>query len=489
MTITLKPRQKDDLDFLRVHPFAGLWHEVGVGKTHPTIFRIFDLLDENPNKIALLVMKRSLFRAWSQKITESAAGYAKWEEYARNISIVTAGEQRFKNYSRIIMVNYDYFPKVWEAFMKMAEEGRFIVMVLDEVQRIKGFRGFRSKKGVRGKAINLVAAKIAHRYGLSGSPVLNPNSSDVWAIYHFLDNRVFGPTRWRFIEEFFYNLSKAHEYEQLVLKPGMREEMSRRMYLIARRLLKKDLPDSEFPELNRIPYYVEMPPKVRARYDELKDTAITTIEDQEITRPMILARLMSLQQIASGFVIQDGEPIYLDASHKWEPMADTLEEIGTGEPAVVWAHFRHEIDWLEGQIKRLGRKPVVAYGGLSQKELDRRVDSYMSGESDTIIAHPATVGAGNDFQRAQHALRFSRSYILEDFEQSDGRINRAHSQFDRTSHHEYITEDSRDEQVATALFAKQDLSRTITLDFVTADERHAHESPSPVVGGADAHNL
>ena len=473
MTITLKPRQIDDLEFFRAHPQAALWHEVGVGKTHPTIFRMFELLDEKPSNVVVVVVKRSLFRAWIEKMTETAAGNPKWEAHARSVSVLTGGSKSVRPNSRVYLVNYDFFPKAAPVFAEFARQGMLVAFVLDEAQKIKGFRGFRSKKGVRARSIIEVSEKVPFRYALSGSPVLNPNSSDVWGIYYYLDNRIFGPTRWKFVQEFFYNLAMGQPYERLVLKPGMKEEMSRRMYLIARRLLKKDLPESEFPELNRIQYLVEMPDKVRERYEELKHKAITEIEGQEITRPMILARLMSLQQIASGFVIQEGVPYLIDASHKWEPVAETLEEIGVGEPVVVWAHFRHEIEYLHKQIKALGRTPIIAYGGMSRSLLEGAINGFQIGAYDTIIGHPQTAGAGLDLQRAAHALRFSRSYVLEDFEQSDGRINRAHSEHDVTTHHEYITENSRDEDVALALFSKQDLSRSITLDFVTEAVRHA----------------
>lgn len=503
----LSPRQVEDLDFLRAHPLAAaLWHEVGVGKTHPLAYRVLELLRPSLDvsdrtdvatllqglgrgrSRALIVVKRSLFRQWKEKIASLVLGYqAEHPEWASvSVGVLQGGRKPeamwgrgYANVPDIVLINYDYIPSLlkeepggdlsgWLAGLIPS----VLVLALDEAHKIKGFRGFRSNKGVRARILNRVSPLVPFRYAISGSPVLNPNSSDVWGIYHFLDPAIFGPTRWQFVQQFFYDFSKDHKYEMLKLKPGMASEMSRRMYLIAKRITKKDCPKGEFPEPRRIRYDVELPPAVREVYDDLAASGIAVAEGQKVTRLMLLGRLMALQQIASGFIIEDGEARLIDASHKRDQFIEIMEEIG-GQPVVVWAHFRHEIEYLDRVLETMHVPHSVAYGGMSKSAFDLAVEAFKSGAVNVIVGHPAAVGAGMDFQRAQHQIRFSRSFTLEDFEQSDGRINRAFSEFDETIHHELVAAGTRDEFVYESLIEKKDLSASITMDDLLPVERNA----------------
>ena len=476
----LSPKQVEDLADLRRHTSYGLWHEVGVGKTHPTAYRLLEVVAPGVGDVtfgerrrAIVVMKRSILRQWVEKIHSLVLGYrAEHPEWAGvTVGILTGGQKPEVVFGRtvpdIVLVNYDYIPMIRPWLDSIIDS--VAALVLDEAHKVKGFRGFRSNKGVRARHLMELGPQVPLRYALSGSPVLKPESSDVWALYHFLDPTIFGASRWRFVQEFFYNVSHDHRYERLVLKPGAGTEISRRMYLIAKRRLKRESP-GEFPVPRRLPYYVEMPRAVEARYRELERTMITTIDGAPITRVMLLSRLMALQQIASGFLLDNGRAHCIDASHKWEQVVDILDEVGD-EPVVVWAHFRHEIEWLSKELDRIGRRNVIAYGEMGSK-LDENVDAFKRGAVNTIVGQPATVGAGMDFQRAQHSIRFSRSYINEDFIQSEGRTNRAFSAFDETVHHEIVTAETRDQEVYDALIHGRNLADTITLDFVAPPQRN-----------------
>lgn len=467
-------RQEEDLAFLRANPAAALWHEVGVGKTPPVIYRVLELLDgAKRNQSAIIVCPRTLFGQWEEKIRAVAEGYN--NDAWRKISIrtLTGGSGKDKiPHASVYLMNYEYIPSIEDWLTSKVDGGDVLVMVLDEAHRIKGFRGFRSKHGVRARILNAIAPKIPNRIAMSGSPVLNPNSSDVWAMYHWLDPRIFGPTRWKFINEFFYNLAQGQPYERLILKPGAQAEISRRMYGPARRILKSECMAGEFPEPRVLPYYVEMPEEVARLYKDMHRSAVTVVDGETITREMILARLMLLQQIASGFIKTEAGFVEVDSSHKLEVMDQLLTEIGD-KPVIVWAHFRHEIEMLEKWLKNYGRKVVTIYGGVPQDEAIKRVRAFQTGDADTFLGHPAAAGAGLDLQRAQDAIRYSRSYILEHYEQSMGRNNRAFSEFDATNHHEIVAAGTEDHKIYLALKDRKNLAAEITMDFFSAETRNA----------------
>lgn len=497
----LSPRQMDDLAWLRSHvPASALWHQVGVGKTHPAAYRVLEIvrssvldgptirsIRNDGRRRALVLMRRSLFGQWKEKILSLILGYVQENPEWRDVSVgvLQSGKnpeavwgRGYDNVPDIVLTNYDYVPSVLKEVKGGGVEGwlaglipSVAVIVADEAQKLKGFRGFRSNKGIRARILNRVAPLVPLRIGLSGSPALNPESSDVWGIYHFLDPVIFGPTRWQFVKEFFFDVSKDPKYEQLILKPGMAPEMSRRIYMIARRITKKDCPKGEFPEPRRIRYDVELPPAVRKVYKDLESTGIANPDGGQITRLMLLSRLMALQQIASGFVREGEQDVLLDNSHKMEQLADILEEIGDA-PSVVWCHFRFDCEAVLRWLKANGYKAVIAYGGMPKREFEANVEAFKSGAADVIVGQPAAVGIGMDFQRAQHAVRYSRSYVPEDFEQSDGRINRAFSEFDETIHHEIVCAQTRDVLIYESLIDKIDLSSTLLLDDLLPMERN-----------------
>lgn len=515
----LSDRQVSDLEFLRAHvPASALWHEVGVGKTHPTAYRVLEIvrptiesmapppareggysIEERTKQIvtiaslagrkrALILMRRSLFVQWKEKILSLILGYAQENPEWRDVSVgvLQSGKnpellwgRGYENVPDILLTNYDYVPSLLKEVKGGGVEGwlaglvpSLAVLVADEAHKLKGFRGFRSNKGIRARIINRIAPMVPLRIGISGSPALNPESSDVWGIYHFLDPVIFGPTRWQFTKEFFFDVSKDPKYEMLVMKPGMASELSRRIYMIARRITKKDCPKGEFPEPRRIRYDVELPPEVRRVYRDLEDTGIAVAEGEQVTRLMLLSRLMALQQVASGFIKEDGRDVLLDNSHKVEQMFEILEEIGN-VPAVVWCHFRFDCEYVEKILKQDGYRSVLAYGGMSKRDLDANVDAFKSGRADILVGQPAAVGIGMDFQRAQHSIRYSRSYVPEDFEQSEGRTNRAFSPFDETVHHEIVCAQTRDVLIYESLIEKIDLSKSLLLDDVLPVERNA----------------
>ncbi len=83
-----------------------------------------------------------------------------------------------------------------------------------------------------------------------------------------------------------------------------------------------------------------------------------------------------------------------------------------------------------------------------------------------FIGQPGAAGAGLNLQIARYGIRFSRSYIPEDYEQTLGRNNRAMSPHESTTMFEVVTEDTKDEELGEYLVARKDLSSLITLDWV-----------------------
>lgn len=481
MTITLHQHQKDDLELLRKFKQYALWHEVGSGKTYPLIFRIMDDVLAQRKGMWIVVCEVYLLIQWKRELDKVLADLGVTTE------IITGDTEKWRRLKimqdmpDVLIVNYEFFPKIKEWAHTNAVHGLIRGFVCDEAHKLKGFRGMRSKHGTRAKDIIEVAH--AHpdiiRLAASGSPVVNPNNSDVWGIYYYLDPRIFGPTLWKFEDEFFINLSNNPQYRKLVLRSNMKEEMSRRMYLIARRLLKSELPIT-FPTEVRMKYPVTMSAKLKRFYDALEKEAIATTEGRVVTRPMILSRLMALQQVASGFVLEKSVPsldmdtedgivgsevIHVDSSHKDDALWGIIDEVGRGECHIIWGHFRHELRHIAKMLASEGIKAAHMWGDIPGPQKRLELEEFLKGERTHLIAQPASAGAGLNLQIAGHSTRYSRSHRLLDFIQSEGRNHRAGQQHhDHVVRHEIVTVDTKDEEIHDGLIEKRDVSSEITLD-------------------------
>jgi SNF2 family DNA or RNA helicase len=480
MSVELYPHQQEDLEAMRKHRSFALWHEVGAGKTFPIASRVMEILDERPGSTAIVITEPALLRQMDGDFRKVRADV----EPAILSGSVSKRDRPWilKDPPQVLICNYEFFPKIAAWAEAHAKRGHVSVLWCDEAQRLKGFRGIRSKHGKRSKDIQRVAALVPYRFASSGSPVVNPNSPDIWGIYHFLDPAIFGPTLWKFEGEFFYDVMQGsgQRFKKLRLKESMKEEMSRRMFLLSRRILKSDLP-IEFPERTVIRYEVDMPPETSRVYRDLENTAITEVAGQVVTRTMVLARLMALQQIASGFLIEHDETtrdrriIQLNSSHKDRAVEHILESIGNDASCIIWAVFTHEIDHLcrlVGDIR--GERPARFDGQSKGQGRDEDLDRFQSGRVRTLIAHPQAAGAGLNLQIAGHTIRYSRSYRLMDFIQTRGRNQRVSKEQFHThiTDHEIICHASTDAKIAEALDKKMDLSSDITLDFLGAQERN-----------------
>lgn len=456
--VVLYEHQVQDLAFMREKRRCGLWHEVGSGKTLPTIFLMRDVISEA--RPALVVVPLSLMGNWVREMDLAFPGMG------RDAVILSGGlgkaevARRLKRKAQVILVNYDYVPSVEKELLEKNPS----IVVADEAHRLKGFRSMRATKhGKRAKSIMAVSRKADYRVALSGSPIIN-GSEGLFGLYYFIDERVFGPVYWKFIDEFFYDLNRGRgmSFPMLVLKPHMKEHLSERMYSVARRLLKSELPVT-FPEVSTILYHATMGDELAKAYHSLREEFVALIGDTQVAVPHLLTRLMALQMLSGGFIKVNGEVVEIDSSHKRKLLTQVLDEI-EGEPCIIWAHFRHEFPVIERVLVEYKRRPGVIHGGVGSEERQKILADFDLGKLDTLLCQPGAAGEGLNLQRAGYSIRWSRSHSLKDYLQSIGRIHRPNSPHKRSTYCELLTADTVDVRIHKALETKEDLSATICLD-------------------------
>ncbi len=484
--VPLIEHQVDDVKWLleRMSVVGGgiLGHDVGGGKTFGAIVAAHEAAAMRPAGHKVLVVcplsvSRQWVTAWETLYpgVRAQSGHgnllgAPFSPAARKAVIETG-------HWDVLIVNYDLLPAIAPMLAKVP----WACVIADEAHRLKGYRGMRGRSGIQAKALFTFSDRAALRIGLTGTPILN-GPEDAFGLYRVVNKSIFGDVRFQFDNKWFYNVSRDRRFSILVLRPDMRAQFTDIVNENMRRLTKRELP-VKFPAETVARYVVAMPRAVRKVYDDLIDESIAYLESgATIERRHILGRKLALQMLASGAFSQevlrhdgfgeDGEPVFesyrdvhvIDMSHKMRVVTEILDSLGD-QPAVLWAHFRHEIDALRDLLEK--RKPggcVVIDGRVTGGERVDAVTRFQSGSAQWLVGQPQAAGEGLNLQIANNDIFLSRSYSLKDWVQSSGRTPRIGSKHDSVTHHVIITEQSEDVVIDEALTEKRNEASDITRD-------------------------
>jgi SNF2 family DNA or RNA helicase len=343
---------------------------------------------------------------------------------------------------------------------------RNVLMLLDESSRIKNPSAMRTKA-----AINF--GKLAkQRLIMTGTPITQ-SPFDMYAQFKFLDQEILGnQTYTAFKHEYGIfetklNYKVMRAYEQLQQYKNL-DKLQKLVQPYAYRITKDeclDLPDKVYMR-----YSVELTPIQRRHYTELKEHLFTEINGNEITAPIILTKLLRLQQITGGFVSQgideDIIPLTQDGLPKLELIKTLLEDI-PGK-VIIWARFTAEIKLIAEQLRKdYGYLSTVEYWGeisnLDREEAVKRFNT--NSECRFFVGNPRVGGIGLTLTTANTVIYYSNDFSLETRLQSEDRAHRI-GQKDHVVYIDIEATDTLDNHVIDALRMKKNLADMITGDKI-----------------------
>lgn len=184
-----------------------------------------------------------------------------------------------------------------------------------------------------------------------------------------------------------------------------------------------------------------------------------------------LTLLLRLQQAAAGFVTDDeGHTRMIDGTWRACPrMVATVDYVeqalgATGRKVIVWAHFRPALLALEqALLERLGAGAVARIDGTVTGAERAKIIAAFKGAAlpSVLVAHPRTMGVGQNLGMASYALYYTNAYSLINRTQSENRIDR----LDRTHPCTIVDVVARDAPCDTEVLAslrdKQEFADTL----------------------------
>lgn len=466
-------KHQEELYFrTRELPRYGVFWEQGCGKTKPMIDMAGHLTLKGKINGLLVLAPNGVHRNWvSDELPahsnipytafcyhSSKAGRKAHEQGLAELFLTPADRLA------VLAMSYDGFmTKAGKDAAHRFLEARRVLYILDEATRIK------SPGAKRTKSV-LASAKLAEfRRVLTGTPIAN-GPFDIFTIMKFLNLEF-----WKAYYLDSYFIFKNHFGIWKKVKPGDTspfapafcvgyrnlEQLSEIISKHSSRVTKDQVLDLP-PKLYSKRYFAMNREQLKA-YDDLTNEFMTFLQGDLVTAPLVITRLLRLQQVTSGYLPSDlGDPIYMLGDNN--PRLQLLEEVIEDVPhkAIIWAKFRLDIDKI---MELLGDRAVRYDGKTGTDDRARAIEGFQRGKIQFFVANPAAAGEGLTLHAARTVIYYNNSFKLSDRLQSEDRAHRI-GQAHPVNYIDLVAEDTIDENVVKALVKKHDIATRVLGDAV-----------------------
>lgn len=422
--------QEVAIDWAREKPYAGLFLDMGLGKTVVTLTVIEELLYDflEHQKVLVIAPKKVAEDTWSREI-------AKWQ-HTRHLRISkvlgTPAQRRaaLKKSADVYTINRENV--VW-LVEYLGEKWDFDMVVVDE---LSSFKSHRSK---RFRALRKVRPKIKRLIGLTGTP--KPNGyMDLWSQIYLLDRgERLGKTITQFRREFF-DASYRPWGQEYKLKPGAAERINTKIADICISMKAKDHLNLKEPLVIDVP--VQLTDKEREIYRTMERESIIEIADDVVVGGTAATVSNKLLQLANGAVYDENRNVIHVHDQKLDKLEELLEE-ADGRNVLLLYSYKHDRNRILERVK-----------GVRELEGSQDIADWNAGKIPVLLAHPGSCGHGLNIQDGGNIIIwFGLPWSLELYLQANARLDRQ-GQTHQVIIYRLITEGTYDEDVAAALERK-----------------------------------
>lgn len=390
--------QKLAVSFLQKQPRAGLFLDMGLGKTATVLSAL------TPEHLPALIVapKRVAENTWPEERDlwrpdlsyHLAAGKPEWRKEALTSD------------SDLIFLGRDNIKEV------AAVRHKFKTLVVDESS------GFKNHKSVRWKMANGLSNRTNFTWLLTGTPA--PNTyQNLWAQIFLLDQgERLGKSMTAFNNRWYYPIRTNANH--VVIEWGVKDNAEKEI-----RGLIEDLclyMESEgritLPSLAYVDQKFTLPGPVMEFYRKLKRDMVADMEEIGLTVSAENAGILSnrLCQVAAGFVYEwDPEAKVRNTRHIHEDRIEVVKELieAAQSPCLVAYKYQEE-------ERRLMELP-----GAHSIHEPNIVARWNNGDVPVLVAHPQSAGHGLNLQHGGHHIIWSSpDWSLELWLQFNKRLHR-----------------------------------------------------------------
>jgi SNF2 family DNA or RNA helicase len=343
------------------------------------------------------------------------------------------------------IINYD---SIWRAtFAEWAEKQQWDLIIADESHRLKA----------PGGTASLALKRLRHhgrtRLALTGTPM--PHSPlDIYAQFRFLNPTIFGPSFAAFRQRF--AVMGGFQRKQVTAFQCL-DELEALMRTITFRVSKDVL---DLPPQTHVTYTCELCGEAQRISRDLEEEFVAEVLNGRITAANAMVKLLRLQQVAGGWLkTDDGQYRRVDSA-KEKLLADTLEDIGSDEPVIVFCRFHADLDAAHDAARAAGYPSLELSG--RRDELKR----WQDGEAQVLAVQISAGGVGVDLTRARYSIYYSLSFSLAEYHQALSRVHRP-GQTRPVEHIHLVARNTVDTKIIRALEKRAEVVAAILAEIKT----------------------
>lgn len=448
------------IDLARERNFFALFFQMGCGKTCVAINTLRHKYREAGRVFETLILcPLIVVENWRREIETHAGGAVfkkvqvlEGDSKKKLKQLERAGDARRVFITNIDTINTDFWKRLTSA-------RQWRGLIVDESQKFKDPRAKRTKK------LHRFSDRVRDtKLILSGSPILN-SPMDAWAQLRILSRDIFGDNFVAFRAEFFEDVNKdmpaSRYYPDWQPKPNSIERLRSILEQHSMRVTKEEVMHS-LPPLVRQTVYVELSREQRKMYDEMAQNLITYINGRAVVAEIALTKMLRLQQLTVGIAKTDTGETLRFPSAKPAALRDLLEDICPQSKSIVWTNFVDTYNDVQAVCDDLKLNAVRLVGGQT-KGRQEMVDAFNTDPNvHVMIANQAAGGVGIGLQAASYAIYYSKTYSLEQDQQSESRNHRGGSEVhERITRIDIVAQNTLDEDVTAVLAAKANLGELL----------------------------
>jgi len=299
---------------------------------------------------------------------------------------------------------------------------RKMLIVFDESQLFK-------KPGAkRTRIARSLARRCEYRRIQSGTMVGN-SPLGLYSQYELLEKGCLGFTRYKDFEDHFAVFADARpasgqrfrilkEYRNL-------EELRERRAPFTSVVRREDIAD--MPPLVSSRRYFDLETAQRRAYANLRDDLMTEIEGRFVSAAEGGAALTRLQQVASGWAMDEVRDFVTVVLPGRCPRMALLEEVLSLEEgrAIVWCRFRNDCQRIAYHFEEKTDRGIHQYhGGVKRSRRPYLLDRWREDPGGILVATPDTGGTGLDLSAARHVIWFSHTWDADLRQQASERATK-----------------------------------------------------------------
>jgi len=464
LTTTTLPykHQTEALERFRDRAYGALFLEQGLGKSKIAIdIAVAKFLTGEITGV-LVISPKSLIDNWALiEIPKhcTSVGYMV-QPWRQKPMVFAKGEELSWFVANVDAVIRENWAAAFRLFYKAHPK---FMLVIDESTTVKTPNVQRTQRMMQ------VADYAKARFILSGAPITN-SPLDIWAQAEIMQPGIWGSNFFMFKQRY------AVTEKVTMYVPGGRErtftkisgyqkldeltEKIKTFAVIAKKADCLDLP----PKIYRqVP--VEFTTEQAKHYNNLKNLALTQIDDQRITAVNAVSLINSLLQICAGQLkLPDETYSYLE-TNRVELLTDILDE--SPEKGLIWCSFIGAADAIE---KALGARVMRIRAETPPEDRQSTLDEYERAEgTPALLLNQASMGKGLTILEGRNMVYYSQRFSVEQRVQSEDRPHRI-GQTKSILISELYTPGTVEEKVINVLRTNRALANRIITDRTTLRE-------------------